>query len=406
MYYNPTRIYLITLMIVFLIILFSVIIFTRSDSMNNINDYITIIIEGMFGISTIIIGVFSIVSSNIQRKYVGLKIADLNRYRTVLLFLPIYVLTLSLLAIFIFPSYCNNLWFVFSSFAVLVIVSIIQSTFILKPLYNLEIVKQLLIKKKLKELTKTLKKQKGKNYIELEKIILTDFEDMVQLLLVDASEDINSTLENKKEVYLKYLEIRSQVNKESYSENLVSKFVFFGYKLLGEEFYKIIDDIDLSISDITKYLINGINTQTDVEICNYIFSSLHTIFEDWNGKNTFKTTAQSFNKSFINYIRIILKNPVYFSLILNIIWNDKWTTKDCSYFELYVRNIINICNTDKIYEKNIKSSLSDEDIEKLEYVVESYKNQKKLGKKGTEQFNDKLKTIYILMEKSVKSNVK
>ncbi len=127
---------------------------------NNISsEYISIIIGGLFGITTIMVAIFSLISNDVTKKTSGFSLINLKRYKIWLLLLPIYLVFIMSFIMMFFPE-CNNIIFLFFGTIIILIIVTVQSYYILQPIYKQNKCKKAIIKNKINGFKSIIKKTK------------------------------------------------------------------------------------------------------------------------------------------------------------------------------------------------------------------------------------------------------
>ena len=156
------------------------------ETVANSSEYIPIIIGGLFGLTTLMLAVFSLISNDVTKKTSGFSLINLKRYKRWLLLLPIYLVFITTFLMMFFES-LNNETFLFISTVVIILVVSLQTNFILQPLYNQNKCNQAIIKNRVNSFKKKIKKSKTNNKIE--EILQNEKVELFDLIAFDNEEN-------------------------------------------------------------------------------------------------------------------------------------------------------------------------------------------------------------------------
>lgn len=320
-------------------------------------DYFSIVFGGLFGLATIMIAVFSIVSNEVKKSNSGLLLIDLPRYNIYFLLLPIYLVFLLILISIIFNLSEKNTFIIISFIIVLIDVSV-QTKYILEPFYNLEKSKKTAINKKLNNFEKRIKSTRGTEDIidELRKENETFFKcNYSNNFDTKADDIIKLSLNDKKDIYIKYIKVIRNKYK-LYNEALETEIIDIGFSFLGLELLDIDNDCNFNkINLLRKTLKINYENQDD-----RLTEKIISLLQYFNSQNTINCTneEEEFRKQ-------CLQNGNNLVILIDFILNhNKWSYADTTFVYnslVFIKRIIDITSIDInniIIDKNKMISLN------------------------------------------------
>lgn len=350
----------------------------------DLNEYIPIIIGGLYAITLISITIFSIVGNIIQQRTMGMSPTSLIRYKIIMIFLPLYLLTFYVGLIILFPNCYNNVYFVFSMSIVLICLISVQSYCILEPFYNLKEFKKALINNKVKKIK--IENKNSSNYI-LEKNIIDELKKLIEY----KQEDSYFTEEDVKNIWHRYLAIIT--DKDIYvSKEFKKQLVEIGFIIFGEDIVYVLESDSVAKEELVECIISDKLNTPNSKLFVYVFDKLYELYEYYKKANQ---GFEKFNQLFKDYLHHIFFSNRYINLLLEILFDEKWNIKDVEYISLYLKNVINMSKIID-YKEIISNELLDD---MLSYVLICHKDKTKFDCKYGEEFDEFIKTCFILIRK-------
>lgn len=353
------------------------------------SDYISVILGGLYAITLISITIFSIVNNIVQQKTMGLSPISLKRYNIMMIFSPIYILTICVGLIIYIPDNYNNLSFVFWISVFLIMLITIHAYSILEPFYNLEKFKVTLIKNRIKKLKKENKK--NSNTI-LEKNII------IELKKLDEYNRKNSyfSIEDVQSIWNGYLRIITDKDINT-SNDFKKELVQIGFVVFGNDFIFISESETMVREELIEMIIKNKLNNNNVILFEFVFNKLYELYDYYKKNNE---GFEKFNQLFKDYLYQIFLTPKYINLLFELILDEKWNIKDAEYISLYLKKIINM---DKFIDYSVVVSNEKLD-EIINYLLVCYNDESEFKCKYGEDFDEFIKSCFILIRKDMRND--
>lgn len=354
-----------------------------------LGDYISVILGGLYAIVLISTTIFSIVGNIIQQKTMGMSPMSLIRYKIIMIFSPLYVLTLFVGVIVFNPSCYNNIYFVFFVSIYLIFLISYQSYFILEPFYDLSRFKQTVIKNQIRGFYK-INSQVSNNIFE-KKLI-----EELKKLREYKNEGSYFDIADVKDIWEKYLEFdMDKIN--ALSVTFKKELVQVGFSIFEDDLININITASIAKYELVEMIISGKLDKYSRNLFVYVFNQLYDLY-DYYKMN--RCGFEEYNKLFVNFMESTFFDNKYMNLLLEILLDDKWNIKDVEYISLYFRNIL-IMFKNMDYREVISNELLGE---KVNYFMACYKDNRKFNSKYGEEFDDFIKSCFVLISKEASND--
>ncbi len=358
------------------------------ETVANSSEYIPIIIGGLFGLTTLMLAVFSLISNDVTKKTSGFSLINLKRYKRWLLLLPIYLVFITTFLMMFFES-LNNETFLFISTVVIILVVSLQTNFILQPLYNQNKCKQAIIKNRVNSFKKKIKKSKTNNKIE--EILENEKVELFDLIAFDNEENKYVLLNDKKIIYTSYIEVLRE-KKESMNESLNISLIEIGINIFGDDFVDISSDFEFPEIILLDVFLNRNKTKFSISLHQRNLELIHTLFESHRNGAPIETIYN--DEQIILFLTQTVMNPEAMIFILNYIFDTaNWSYSDSSFIK-FLLSVFS--NSFHIFSKMYETYLNEETYKRFEDIMINFKNKKELKKENDEfdiRFNLIIKTL-------------
>ena len=337
-----------------------------------------------FSITTIILTVFSIISSFINIKIVGIKPFKLKRYKISLIYLPLLFHVGYMWLAFLAPFWRNE-WFIMIESTIILLYVAIDSYFILEPYYNEKHFKDSLIKRKVKEMSK---------------------ENNSQLLLDEIKKDLERTkkniAENEKDAFLitnedvlNYIDkLFPVILKKENPENIELELLNNIQELNGNTDLFLNNPLVPNRTKLEFYRINRNNMS--YKFYKKEFNLLYDIWNENKDKINKKQSdeLQIRSEYLLDYKAETIKNVIFLEYFIRILFEEDWNLSDvpylCDFFKLLYR-------ISKSYDLTIFNPYCKE---RLFFIGNYFDNKVELDeKKFGEKFSNLIEKVKTNIEK-------
>lgn len=329
-------------------------------------DLTEIVISGTYGFTTIVLTVFSIISTYIKSNVFPVEIVKMNRYSLVLIFLPIMIHTIYLWLAIDYPIVLEGV-ISLSESTFLIIYIFIHSYCILEIYYNPTNFKKKIIKKRTHSFMEKIKNISSEE--EILKQLKIEKEEFDKYLKDNRRNNENNII-NKEDANNYFIELTKKIlNKFMDTDNILKCLeILKDYLEINE---KSIDNYP--ITDITKIeylLIYGLKDNNSLEVYQSIFNRLYSLYE--NNKKVETTdevyALECYSELFRQLQLLTWCDSKKIKYLLDTLFDNKWNTKDSVYLSYFYKIIINNYKYNKI-------DLDPETKNKIEYIMNTYKDE-------------------------------
>lgn len=357
-------------------------------TISNSPEYISIITGGLFGLATIMVAVFSLISNDVTKKISGFSLINLKRYNILFLLSPIYLVFITIF-IMMFYQKCNNEIFLFFCTIIIILMITLQTYLVLQPLYNQNKCKQAMIKNKIKTFKKKIRKAKTNN--DIQKMLEIEKTELFDLIAFDNENNKYILLNDKEKIYKSYIDILKK-NKQKLSDKLNVALIEIGLNIFGYDFINILSDFSFPETLLLEFFLKKNNDKFNIELHKKNLELIHTLFEKHKNK---ESREKIYIKEQISlFFSHTIKNKDAINLIWNYIYNtNNWNNADCQFIKYLLHALSNsFSKIPAIYEE----SLDEDNYKIFEEVMNHFQKREELDETNNEfnrRFNLIIKTL-------------
>lgn len=348
-------------------------------------EYIPVILGGLFGLATIMLVVFSLISNDVTKKTCGFSLINLKRYNRFFLLFPIFLVFATACLMMSFSQFNNGLFLIICTIIILFFITI-QTYLFLQPLYIKDKCKNAIINNKINVFKKKIKKANNMN--EIEKIIFDEEIELFNLIAADNLDNDYITFEDKRKIFKSYKEILCEAVDLANNDSLNIKLISIGIKIFGTEFSDLTDEYEFPEKLLLNSLLNENRKNFNINFHVKNLELIHSLFEaNRKGAPLDKTYDE---KSIANFFLQTIANPQAINYIIDYVFETKkWGYEDIYFIGLILRLLYNSFG---IFPNAYKMSLNEEKYNKLVKVMAAYKEVKELEDE-TDEFNKRFNRI-------------
>ncbi|MDD2518792.1 MAG: hypothetical protein PHG18_02770 [Bacilli bacterium] len=352
-------------------------------------EYIPVVLGGLFGLATIMLVVFSLISNEVTKKTCGFSLINLKRYNRFFLLLPIFLVFATACIMMSISIFNNSLFLIICTIIVLFFITR-QTYLFLQPLYEKDKCKNAIINNRINAFKKKIKKANNMN--EIEKIICDEEIELFNLISADSLDNDYINFEDKKKIFKSYKEILYEGADLTDNDSINIRFITIGIKIFGIEFSGLIDEYEFPEKLLLNSLLNENWKNFNLNFHVKNLELIHSLFEaNRKGAPLEKTYDK---KSIANFFLQTIKNPQAINYIIDYVFEAKeWNYGDIYFIGLILRLLY---NSFVMFPNAYKMSLNEEKYNKFVKLMSAYKEAKELEDENDEfskRFNRIIKIL-------------
>lgn len=345
--------------------------------LENSTDYISIVIGETYGISVILLTIFSIISTYINNKIMGFSPIVLNRYKLITLFSPLLIHTLFVFAIQVFP-FLNNIYVALVESLFLIIYILVLAYYVLQPFYNKDKFKETILNEKIKDFNFKCKD----NSKEIVPFVEEEASQLDKYFSEESEASTISITKNDIKTYFTMLFNEIILNKLDDAKildiiSILEKYIIDDYRDL--ENFDVSDDVKI------EYMFKCLDKGNNEKLYRDIFDKLYTMY--------FKTSEKKYINELMN---VTWNNSSNITFLVNILFDGKWNSADVEYLSIYFKIIY-------LKYMILDFDLNSDTDDKINYFLNCFETNK-FNKKYGADVDDFLNTLCIYLRKEVKKN--